>query len=137
MYSYAGQSATATKVTQFREAPQITNDPAQTAQTSAVANATGSSTAGNAQSTLSQVVTSTPNTLQAAAQPAATTSGPPTSTYGPLWYLLTGQTLLPTSLGQFLNGYSPFAGFFYNTEGLPYFSVGMGNSVCGWPRPWA
>ncbi len=126
MYSYAGQSATATKVTQFREAPQITNDPAQTAQTSAVANATGNTAAGNAQSTLSQVVTSTPNTLQAAATPAAT-SGPPTSSYGPLWYLLTGQTLLPTSLGQLLNGYSPFAGFFYNTEGLPYFSVGMGN----------
>ncbi len=126
MYSYAGQSATATKVTQFREAPQITNDPAQTAQTSAVANATGNTAASNAQSTLSQVVTSTPQTLQAAATPAATSS-PPTSSYGPLWYLLTGQTLLPTSLGQLLNGYSPFSGFFYNTEGLPYFSVGMGN----------
>ena len=28
----------------------------------------------------------------------------------------------------FVNGLSPFAGFAYNTEGLPYFSVGMGNS---------
>ena len=26
-----------------------------------------------------------------------------------------------------LNGFQPFASFFYNTEGLPYFSVGMGN----------
>ncbi|MEB3984470.1 hypothetical protein OQ968_24795, partial [Mycobacterium sp. 663a-19] len=44
------------------------------------------------------------------------------------WYLLTGQTTAPTSLGALVNGYAPFAGLFYNTEGLPYFSVGMGNS---------
>jgi PPE-repeat protein len=40
---------------------------------------------------------------------------------------LTGQSTLPTSLGALVNGYAPFAGLFYNTEGLPYFSVGMGN----------
>ena len=40
---------------------------------------------------------------------------------------MTGQTAFPTSLGALVNGYSPFAGLFYNTEGLPYFSVGMGN----------
>ncbi|WP_197504167.1 PE/PPE C-terminal domain-containing protein, partial [Mycobacterium sp. E1214] len=44
-----------------------------------------------------------------------------------LWFLLTGQTSFPSSLGAAVNGYSPFAGLFYNTEGLPYFSVGMGN----------
>ena len=42
--------------------------------------------------------------------------------------MLTGQTILPTSFASFVNGLSPFAGFAYNTEGLPYFSVGMGNS---------
>ena len=41
--------------------------------------------------------------------------------------MLTGQTALASNLGALLNGYSPFAGFFYNTEGLPYFSVGMAN----------
>ena len=34
---------------------------------------------------------------------------------------------MPTNLGALVNGYAPFASFFYNTEGLPYFSVGMGN----------
>jgi len=45
-----------------------------------------------------------------------------------MWFLLTGQSSLPTSFASFVNGLSPFAGFAYNTEGLPYFSVGMGNS---------
>ena len=40
---------------------------------------------------------------------------------------MTGQTVLPTNLGTLINGYSPYSAFFYNTEGLPYFSVGMGN----------
>ena len=35
--------------------------------------------------------------------------------------------MLPSNLGALVNGYSPYASFFYNTEGLPYFSVGMGN----------
>jgi hypothetical protein len=41
---------------------------------------------------------------------------------------LTGQTILPSSFATFVNGISPFAGIAYNVEGLPYFSVGMGNS---------
>jgi PPE-repeat protein len=41
---------------------------------------------------------------------------------------LTGQTTFPTNLGTLVNGYTPFAGLFYNTEGLPYFSIGMGNN---------
>jgi hypothetical protein len=45
-----------------------------------------------------------------------------------LWFLFSGQSVLPTNFGALVNGYSPYAGLFYNTEGLPYFSVGMGNS---------
>ncbi len=41
---------------------------------------------------------------------------------------MTGQTSLPTNLGAAVNGYAPYAGLFYNTEGLPYFSIGMGNN---------
>ena len=40
---------------------------------------------------------------------------------------MTGQTSVPTNLGTAINGYAPFSSLFYNTEGLPYFSVGMGN----------
>lgn len=151
MYSYAGQSASATKVTAFSDAPQITNSSAQATQSAAVASAAGTS-AGNTQSTMSQV----PNTLQSLASSASsasssgsksnatesssssttssTTSSSSSSSssssnaLADIWYLLTGQTSLPTSLGALINGYSPFAGLFYNTEGLPYFSVGMANS---------
>ncbi len=130
MYTYAGQSATATKVTPYTNAPPIANPSAQTTQATAVTTATGTS-AGTAQSTLSQMVTSTPSTLQSLASPTTNATAAATTTTNPfqeIWFLLTGQTTLPTNLGAVLNGYSPYAGFFYNTEGLPYFSVGMGNS---------
>ena len=34
---------------------------------------------------------------------------------------------MPTNLSALVTNYSPYAALFYNTEGLPYFSVGMGN----------
>ncbi|OBJ10834.1 PPE family protein [Mycobacterium sp. 1465703.0] len=147
MYTYAGQSSSATQVTAFSDAPETTNSSAQATQSSAVTSATGTS-AGNAQSTMSQV----PNTLQSLASSASSagsssstsnatqssssssttsSSSSSSSSSNPLanvWYLLTGQTSLPTNLGSLISGYSPYAGLFYNTEGLPYFSVGMANS---------
>ncbi|OCB52112.1 hypothetical protein A5677_21985 [Mycobacterium malmoense] len=127
MYSYAGQSAAATKVAPFTAAPQIANPSAQATQGTAVANATGNSAASSTQSVLSHAVSSTPNTLQALAAPAATQSSTTSAPFSEIWYLLTGQSTLPTSLGSFVNGYNPFSALWYNTEGLPYFSVGMGN----------
>ena len=127
MYTYAGQSAAATKVTPYTAAPTVADPSAPAKQGAATAAATGTS-AGSAQHTLQQMVTQTPNQLQNLANPAAAPTGPPTPHFNELWYLLTGQTAAPTSLGALLNGYAPYAGFFYNTEGLPYFSVGMGNS---------
>ena len=90
------------------------------------ASATGTS-AGTAQTT-AKAITSTPNQLQAASPTTMPPTMPQPQSVVELWFLLTGQTLLPSSLAQFVNGLSPFAGFAYNTEGLPYFSVGMGNS---------
>lgn len=127
MYSYAGQSAAATKVAPFTAAPQIANPSAQATQGTAVANAAGGSAASSTQSVLSHAVSSTPNTLQALAAPAATQSSTTSAPFSEIWYLLTGQSTLPTSLGSFVNGYNPFSALWYNTEGLPYFSVGMGN----------
>ncbi|OBJ86869.1 PPE family protein [Mycobacterium sp. 1245852.3] len=126
MYSYAGQSASATKVAQFQKAPEVANPSGQATQGAAVTNATANSTATN-----------TTKALQSLAQPAAqtttnaTTQAATQATTDPLselWFLLTGQTSLPTSLGSAVNGYSPFASLFYNTEGLPYFSTGMANT---------
>jgi PPE-repeat protein len=128
MYGYAGQSAAATKVTPFTAAPQITSPTAQAAQATATTSATATS-AGTSQSTLSQLISSLPSQLQSLASPAATTSAT-TSSYPiltELWYLYSGQSTLPTNLNEVVTGYNSYSALWYNTEGLPYFSVGMAN----------
>jgi PPE-repeat protein len=64
MYNYAASSSAATTLTQFSQPPQTTNAAAQPAQAAAVAQATGTSAAGNAQTTLSQLMSSLPQQLQ-------------------------------------------------------------------------
>jgi PPE-repeat protein len=130
MFRYAGSSAAATKVTPFTNAPQVANPAAAATQSAAT---TGSS-ASSAQTAIQNVLSSITGKLQGMANPAAGGSGllSNLNTFlsnplGELWFLITGQTVLPTNLGAFVNGYAPYASFFYNTEGLPYFSVGMGN----------
>jgi PPE-repeat protein len=127
MYGYAGQSAAASKVTPFTNAPQVANPSAQATQAAATsgvtANATANKTVTSTLQALAQPAAST-TTKAAAAAPAAATTNP----FQEIWFLLTGQTTLPTNLGTLVNGYSPFAGLFYNTEGLPYFSTGMANT---------
>lgn len=126
MYGYAGQSATATKVTPYKNAPQIASPTAQALQTSSVAKATGTS-AGNTSSNLSQMVTSTPNALKQLAGPTTQATQQSTNPLQEIWYLISGQSVLPNNLGTLINGYNPYSALWYNTEGLPYFSVGMGN----------
>ncbi len=126
MYGYAGQSAAAAKVTPFAT-PAATTDPGGTAtQAAAVSQATGTSAATSSQSVLQQLTQSMPNSLQSLASPAAS----PADTLTPLQSLysfLFGTSVLPTNLSALVTNYSPYASLFYNTEGLPYFSVGMGN----------
>jgi PPE-repeat protein len=126
MYTYAAQSASATKVTPFKSAPEVTDPSGQAKQGEATSSAAATG-AGNA----AQAIQQTPNAIQSAATPtaqAAAAAATPTDPITEMWFLLTGQTTLPNSFATFVNGLSPFAGFAYNTEGLPYFSVGMGNS---------
>jgi PPE-repeat protein len=127
LYNYAAQSSNATKVTPFKSAPEVSTQDAGAKQGAAVNSASGTA-AGNASSTTASAIQQTPKTLAAAATPAAAAATTPTDPFSEMWFLLTGQTSLPTSFASFVNGLSPFAGFAYNTEGLPYFSVGMGNS---------
>jgi PPE-repeat protein len=127
MYNYAGQSAAAAQVTPFAS-PAATTNPAGTAtQAAAVSSATGTSAATSSQSILQQLTSSLPTSLQGLASPtsAAATSTDPLQS---IFSLLFGTTAAPTSLSALLTDYSPYAGFFYNTEGLPYFSIGMGNN---------
>jgi hypothetical protein len=70
-----------------------------------------------------------PSQLQSLASPAATTSAT-TRSYPiltELWYLYSGQSTLPTNLNEIVTGYNSHSALWYNTEGLPYFSVGMAN----------
>ena len=127
MYTYAGQSSSATQVTPFAT-PAATTNPAGTAtQSSAVAAATGNSAATSSQSILSQLTSSTPSSLQSLATPAASSAATTTTPFQTLYSLIFGTTVLPTNLSALVSNYSPYASLFYNTEGLPYFSVGMGN----------
>lgn len=131
LYNYAGQSAAATKVTPFTTAPNVAN-PNQ----ALTAAATQAAPAASIQQTLQDYLTQIQQQIGALAGPLAN----PTSTTSAItqfnnanpllqeaWFLFSGQTALPTNFGALVNGYSPYASFFYNTEGLPYFSVGMGN----------
>ncbi|SPM34753.1 PPE family protein [Mycobacterium rhizamassiliense] len=70
MYGYAGSSATAAQMTPLSTPPQTTNAGASGAQAGAVAQAAAVAPA-NAQSTLSQLISTTPRTLQGLASPAA------------------------------------------------------------------
>jgi PPE-repeat protein len=136
MYAYAGQSAVATKVTPFATPAQTSNPAASAIQGTAVNNAvTTAAATSSSQNVLHQLVSSTPSSLQSLATPAATTTNPFASFWSssnplfnnPIFQFLFGSTA-PSSLSALVNDYSPYAGFFYNTEGLPYFSIGMGNN---------
>ncbi len=128
MFNYANQSAAATKLTSFGNAPNVANPAAASTQAAAT---TGNS-AASIQTTLQKYLNEIQTALGQLSTPAGT--GKLVSQIGaenPLltqaWFLLTGSSTLPSTLAAFVNGYSPYASFFYNTEGLPYFSVGMGN----------
>lgn len=107
MYSYAGISATASAVTPFVSPPQTTNPAAAATQAGAVTQA-AATTAGATQSTLSRLVSELPSVLQDLTSPLASAAS---STVGPI--------------ERFLEWYAPFANFFYDTLGLPFFGAGI------------
>jgi PPE-repeat protein len=127
MYTYAGQSASATQVSPFATPASTTNPGGTAQQAAAVSAASGNSAATSTQSLLSQLTSSTPSSLQSLATPAATSAATATTPFQDLYALIFGTTVLPTNLSALVGNYSPYASLFYNTEGLPYFSVGMGN----------
>ncbi len=128
LYRYAGQSAAAANVTPFKSAPAVANPAAAATQAAANTSTPAASIQQTLQSYLGQIQTA----LGQLATPKGTTAlANQISAEQPLltelWFLISGQTVLPSNIGTFLGGYSNYASFFYNTEGLPYFSVGMGN----------
>jgi PPE-repeat protein len=127
MYTYAAQSSSASQVTSFATPAQTTNPAGTSAQSAAVGQATATSAASSSQSILQQLTSSTPSSLQSLASPAATSAATTTTPFQDLYSFLFGTTALATNLSALVTSYSPYAALFYNTEGLPYFSVGMGN----------
>jgi PPE-repeat protein len=128
MYGYAGQSAAATQVTPFASPAATTNPAGTTAQSAAVSSATGTSAATSSQKILQELTSSMPTSLQSLASPtSAATTAATTTPFQNLYSFLFGTTVLATNLSALVTSYSPYAALFYNTEGLPYFSVGMGN----------
>ncbi|MGO9151685.1 PPE family protein [Mycobacterium sp.] len=123
MYGYAGSSAAATKISSFTEAPAIANPAAALSSTAS----TAATPATSIQSYLQGILTNVQARIQSLTGPFIGPTATGRTGLSEIWFLLTGQTILPTNLGALVNGYAPFASFFYNTEGLPYFSVGMGN----------
>ena len=125
MYGYAGQSAAATQVTPFASPAATTNPAGPAAQSAAVSSATGTSAATSSQTILQELTSSMPTSLQSLASPTSAAST--TTLFQDLYSFFFGTTVLATNLSALVTSYSPYAALFYNTEGLPYFSVGMGN----------
>jgi PPE-repeat protein len=80
MYSYAGSSAAASRVTPFTAPPSTTNPAGAAGQAAAVTQATGTATGNGVQSALSQLSSTIPSTLQNLASPAASSTSLTSST---------------------------------------------------------
>jgi PPE-repeat protein len=128
MYQYANQSAAASKVANFASPTAITNPAGQALQTTATAQA-AASPAATSTSTIQQLITGLQKSFTSLTTPNYVNSGS-TAVTDPtgLFQLLFGTSTLPTSLNAFASDYSPIASVLYNTEGLPYFSIGMANN---------
>jgi PPE-repeat protein len=129
MYQYASQSAAASKVANFVSPTAITNPAGQALLTTATAQAAASPAATTSTSTIQQVITTLQKYFTALTTPNYVNSGS-TAVTDPtgIFQLIFGTSTLPTSLNAFASDYSPIASVLYNTEGLPYFSIGMANN---------
>jgi PPE-repeat protein len=74
MYGYASSSAAAATVTPFSSPPQTTNPTAAASQAGAVSQATATAAGTGTQSTLSQVISTVPSTLQGLSSPLSSAS---------------------------------------------------------------
>jgi PPE-repeat protein len=108
MYGYAGSSAAATQLTSFTGPTQNTNAGALAGQSATVAQATATP-AGMGSQSLSQLVTTVPNTLQGLAAPASSSVTSSTSGLGGIWNLLTGGSSGNSALDNFWNEWGPNA----------------------------
>jgi PPE-repeat protein len=133
MYGYAGASAAATTVTPFNPPPPTTNPAGTGTQAAAVTQASATAT-GTAQSTLSQVVSTVPSTLQSLASGGSSQglnllNSP----------VITEIETLSTAVGGYTN--SAIGTYFTAVGGLviaePMVLTGMGKAVAALATPQA
>jgi PPE-repeat protein len=101
MYGYAGSSATAAAVKPFTQPPQTASPTAQAQQSSAVAQATSTSTGSAAQSQLSQLISTVPSSLNQLTSPVSSATTAATSPFTDFLNFLDGADGNP--IGTFLN----------------------------------
>jgi PPE-repeat protein len=142
MYGYAGSSATATQLTPFTGPTQNTNPSGLAGQSAAVAQATATQ-AGIGGQSLSQLVSTVPNTLQGLASPASSTSSSVTSSTSRLsgiWNLLTGGSSGNSALDSLWSEWGPDAniwntifssGFYMPSNTLGSFASLFGGPAAG------
>ncbi|WP_204806287.1 PPE family protein [Mycobacterium riyadhense] len=116
MYGYAGSSARALAVTPFAAPPQTASPAASAVQGAAVAQSVGTA-AGAVESTLSQLLSALPSALQGLSSPISSI------------FAAAGASPTPGWLQWLMNWYLPVSQLLYNTTGLPYFGIGIGNSL--------
>lgn len=104
MYSYAGNSAAASKMTPFAAPPPTTNPAGLAGQSGAVAQATSTSAATNTQMALSQFTSAAPTALQSLGSPMAASG----SGSGPLGGLFDGNVIPGMTTGDVANVISNF-----------------------------
>ena len=140
MYGYAGSSAAATQLTPLTGPTQNTNAGALAGQSAAVGQATATP-AGMGSQSLSQLVTTVPNTLQGLTSPASSASSSVTSSttgLSGIWNLLTGGSSGNSALDSFWSEWGPNAniwntifssGFYMPSNTLGAFSSLLGGGA--------
>lgn len=102
MYGYAGNSAAASAVKPFAQAPETSNPAAQAMQGSAVTQANGASTGAGVQSQLQQITSSIPASLKQLTSPVSAAAAPQDfGILGQILNFLDGAD--GNSIGTFLN----------------------------------
>jgi PPE-repeat protein len=115
MYGYAGSSAVAAQLTPFTEPPQTATTAGLPVQSAAVAQAAGTSTGATAQSILSHLVSTLPETLQSLGSPASSAVSHAASATTPSSALASS---LNTIIGDLTGADSPIS--LFSVGGVPY-----------------
>lgn len=132
MYTYAGTSSAAATLSPFVPPPPIVNPTGVATQAATVSQAADN---GSVQQTLNHTLSAIPSALHSLTAPVigslreeGASLGSASNSLTWLWETLFGTSTFPGSLQALLAAYAPCATVLYNTEGLPYFSIGMANN---------